>query len=132
MRHRVNPERSGGPRTSFARWSICTLIPPDPHREVLVLRSDARLLRPLEQLRLPIQAQREREHRSRALDAKAGLLNLYNDLLQLRISIGTATRFIRRFLGFRGAGAIPSAWKRVLAQGLELFRTWTLIGYHLG
>jgi predicted acylesterase/phospholipase RssA len=87
--------------------------------------------RPLEQLRLPIQAERERENRSLSLDAKAGLLNLYNDLLRLRISIGTATRFIRRFLGIRGAGALPTKPRRAAALVLELFHTWTLIGYHL-
>ncbi|MGH7515058.1 MAG: patatin-like phospholipase family protein [Gemmatimonadales bacterium] len=87
--------------------------------------------KPLEQLRLPIQADVERENRDRLLNAKAGLLNLYNDLLQLRVSVGTATRFIRRGLGLRAAGAEPRWWKRYLMWIVEGFRTWTLLGLHL-
>jgi predicted acylesterase/phospholipase RssA len=87
--------------------------------------------KPLEQLRLPIQAEQERENRDRLLNAKAGLLNLYNDLLQLRVSVGTATRFIRRALGLRAAGAEPKRWKRYLMWIIEGFRTWTLLGFHL-
>jgi hypothetical protein len=87
--------------------------------------------RPLEQLRLPMHAKTERESRGTSLDSKAGLLNLYNDLLRLRISIGTATRFIRRYLGLAAAGAEPNPLKRWLARLLELFRTWVLVGYNL-
>jgi predicted acylesterase/phospholipase RssA len=87
--------------------------------------------KPLEQVRLPIHAVNERDQRAKALRAKAGLLNLYNDLLRLRLSIGTTTKFIRRGLGIQAAGAEPTALRRTLARLLESFRLWGLIGFHL-
>jgi predicted acylesterase/phospholipase RssA len=88
--------------------------------------------RPLEQLRLPIQAEQERIDRAGSFTSRAGILNLYNDLLRLRISIATATRFVRRYLGFAAAGAEPNVVLRWLVRALELFRTWVLAGTHLG
>lgn len=87
--------------------------------------------RPLEQVRLPIHSSAEREQRGLHLQSRAGMINLYNDLLRVRVSIATATRFIRRYLGFRSVGAEPRLLRRWTWLGLELLRGWALLGYHL-
>ena len=87
--------------------------------------------RPLEQVRLPIHAEKERRKRGEHLQSRAGILNLYNDLLRLRISIATATRFIRRYLGWNAVGAETAWYRRWFARLLELLRAWVLVGYHL-
>src|SRR3954469_3377852 len=72
--------------------------------------------RPLEPLRLPIQQQIERDGRLEAVRSRAGMINLYNKLLDMRMSIGTLARAIRVVLGFLAAGEIRprGAWRAVV------------------
>src|SRR5438876_1196377 len=69
--------------------------------------------RPLEPLQLPIHHERERAGRLEALMSRAGMINLYNELLDLRTSIGTVARGVRVLLGFMAAGAIRARAARI-------------------
>jgi predicted acylesterase/phospholipase RssA len=83
--------------------------------------------KPLKPLRLPAHAEEERAGRDMALRSRAGLINLYNELLLLRIPIGTISRAVRRMLGIKGAAeAAPEAYRTIFA--LEFFRLWALLG----
>ncbi len=87
--------------------------------------------KPLVPLMLPIHDALERDGREREVLARQGLINLLNDLLGTRVSIATLTRFIRRALGVKAAGELPSRTGRLLTSGFELLRTWALIGVNL-
>lgn len=67
---------------------------------------------PLTPLELPIHFDREREGRRVANEAKSGLVSLINDLLDIRLSVGTATRIARKILGRIAAAEQPEALKR--------------------
>lgn len=87
--------------------------------------------RPLAPIELPIHQQPERRHRLEALQSRAGLINLYNMLLSLDVTVGTATRAVRRLLGVNAAGAIPVWWRRWMVRAIEGFRLWMLVGENL-
>jgi len=88
--------------------------------------------RPLEPLQLPIQKERERRGRLEALMSRAGMINFYNQLLDVRTSIGALTRVVRVVLGLRAAGeARPPVGRRVAAAA-QLFMGWLLLGANLG
>ncbi|HEX9630833.1 MAG TPA: patatin-like phospholipase family protein [Gemmatimonadales bacterium] len=104
-----------------------------PGRMASALRPDTFQVdtqRPLTPIELPIHQQAERDDRLDALQSRAGLINLYNTLLTLRITMGTATRAIRRWLGIRAAGGVEG-WRRPLTYAIEGFRMWTLVGQNL-
>lgn len=67
---------------------------------------------PLTPLDLPIHFDKEREAREVANEAKAGIVGLLNDLLDIRLSVGTATRMARKILGRIAAAEFPGAWSR--------------------
>lgn len=86
---------------------------------------------PLEATRLPIHASQERRDRDRELDAQAGLINLINELLQVRLSVATFARLVRRWLGIRAAREIPDRARRWLISAFESTQLWELIGANL-
>ncbi|MGH7498109.1 MAG: patatin-like phospholipase family protein [Gemmatimonadales bacterium] len=96
---------------------------PDP------LQLNAR--RPLEPLLLPIHHSWERKGRQDSLQSRAGLINLYNQLLELRMPWSTITRAIRRGLGIEAAPELRPHWKSILATVGEIGRAWILLGFHL-
>lgn len=87
--------------------------------------------KPLEPLKLPIHSKEERKGREKEVLAHQGLINLYNDLLGVRISFATITRFIRRYLGWQAAGELRTRTARVLAKAFELGRIWSLTAVNL-
>jgi predicted acylesterase/phospholipase RssA len=87
--------------------------------------------RPLAPLRLPIHHEFEWKHRLEAVKARAGLLNLYNELLDLRMTVGTMARAVRRFLGLRMAAEGERLWQRLLLRVIEGFQLWQLLGENL-
>ena len=87
--------------------------------------------RPLKPLELPTHAEEERRGRQAALRSRSGLINLYNEILRLRLSIGTLTRAVRRVLGVSAAVEIRSPLRRALVVTSELSRTWSLAGLNL-
>jgi predicted acylesterase/phospholipase RssA len=87
--------------------------------------------RPLRPLDLPIHSQAERDERRAALRAKAGLITLYNELLDLRLPIGTIAQGVRLWLGFQATGNIRRRGTRTLARAMEIARAWLLAGANL-
>ncbi len=87
--------------------------------------------RPLAPVSLPIHHAQERAHRAEAVNTRAGLINLLNTLLRLRITFGTLARGIRRGLGWRAAAEVRSPSARALARVIEVVRTINLVGSHL-
>ena len=73
---------------------------------------------PLEPLESPLHFRKEREDRERANEAKAGLIELINDLFKLRLPFHTITIMVRRILGRVEAREKPTWWRRYK----ELFR----------
>lgn len=86
---------------------------------------------PLEPLRTPRFDPRERTDREQALEAESGLARLYNDLLKLNLLFGTVVRLIRRVLGLKAAGALPSRPLRWYHRLLEALKIWLLLGGEL-
>lgn len=86
--------------------------------------------RPLEPLELPIHHLAERGERERSLQARTGLINLYNQLLRVRLPIGSLTRAVRRWLGWMATAEKRPGIKLVARVG-ELVRAWYLIGANL-
>jgi predicted acylesterase/phospholipase RssA len=83
--------------------------------------------KPVKTLRLPVHAELERGWRDDSLASRAGLINFYNELLLLRVSVGTITRAIRRVLGVIAAReSVPKFWLAALT--MEVFRLWMLVG----
>jgi predicted acylesterase/phospholipase RssA len=74
---------------------------------------------PLQPLELPIHFDDERAAREVANEAKAGLVGVFNDLLGIRVSIGTATRIARKILGWTASAEVPNAWKRLWSRVLN-------------
>lgn len=93
------------------------------------LQLNARI--PLKPLELPIHHKSERTGRNNSLQARAGLINLYNHLLELRMSWGAITRFVRRGLGIAAAPELRPSWKGKLAVVGESVRAWILLGSNL-
>jgi len=87
--------------------------------------------RPLEPLQLPIHHERERAGRLEALMSRAGMINLYNELLDLRTSIGTLARGVRVLLGFMAAGEIRRRAARIAAILGQILQGWLLLGVNL-
>jgi predicted acylesterase/phospholipase RssA len=67
---------------------------------------------PLKPLELPIHFASERDAREVANEAKAGWVHLLNDFFSLRITIATATRITRKFLGIAEAAENPNRFFR--------------------
>lgn len=86
---------------------------------------------PLQPLRTPRFAGKERDERERMLQSRSGMAKLYNDLLRVDIPLGVLTRAVRRWLGFQAAGDIANPWIRRAVKALEVFRIWLLIGTQL-
>jgi predicted acylesterase/phospholipase RssA len=93
------------------------------------LQLNARI--PLKPLELPIHHKWERIGRQDSLQSRAGLINLYNQLLELRMSWGTITQAVRRGLGIEAAPELRPNWKGVLAVIGESVRAWILLGFNL-
>ena len=87
--------------------------------------------RPLEAIQLPIHHEKERDARQAAVQARAGLINLYNHLLDLRLSVGTLTRAVRRYLGIQASAEMRPASKHYAAVFVEGARSWLLVGFNL-
>jgi len=87
--------------------------------------------RPLETLQLPVHHERERAGRRRAVASRAGLINLYNTLLNVRITVGTIARGVRCWLGIQGAKEIRNRVQRAGVLTAEWFRVWILVGTNL-
>ena len=87
--------------------------------------------RPLEPLRLPIQQQVERDGRLEAVRSRAGMINLYNQLLEMRMSIGTFAKAVRIALGFWAAGEIrpTGAWRATVIN--QCVQGWLVLGSNL-
>ena len=71
---------------------------------------------PLKPVELPIHFDRERQAREAANESKAGVVSLLNELLAIPLTIATATRIIRRFLGLAEANDRPSRARRFAAK----------------
>lgn len=71
---------------------------------------------PLKPLELPIHFDRERQARESANESKAGVVSLLNDLFAIPLTVATATRIIRRFLGIAEANDLPRRLQRLVAK----------------
>jgi predicted acylesterase/phospholipase RssA len=96
--------------------------------------------KPLEVLRLSTQFAEERKARSLGSRSRRGLVNLYNRLLGVPISVGTITRAIRRFLGltaaknsstWRSGSPLRAKLRQMSAQFPQLVLLWKLLGWNL-
>jgi predicted acylesterase/phospholipase RssA len=87
--------------------------------------------RPLQPLQLPIQQNIERRGRLDALRSRAGMINLYNKLLDMRLSIGSLTRAVRVFLGFMEAGETRDTRRRVVQAANQCLEAWLVLGSNL-
>ncbi len=87
--------------------------------------------RPLEPLKLPIHATKERDYRDTFMHSRSGLMNVYNQMLRLRIPASTITRVIRRILGIIAAGEIRNPRRRCIAVTSERLRLLDLMGNSL-
>src|SRR6266478_3500470 len=87
--------------------------------------------RALEPLRLPIQQQVERDGRLESVRSRAGMINLYNKLLDTRMSIGTLARGVRIVLGFLASGEIRSrgVWRAAVID--QCIQGWLVLGSNL-
>jgi predicted acylesterase/phospholipase RssA len=86
--------------------------------------------RPLKPLELPIHLPDERKSRAAASRSKAGLIRLFNDILSIDLTVGAATRVIRRILAFRQAEELP---RPAPARDTIVFNSvflWLLLGRH--
>lgn len=109
----------------------CRAFPADLLHTLRPDTSQIDVQRPLEPLRLPIHHQLEWDGRLGQVRAGAGFLNLYNELLDVRLSIGTITRVVRRALGIKSVGEAKSRTVRWVSGAAEWFRTWALLGRNL-
>jgi predicted acylesterase/phospholipase RssA len=74
----------------------------------------------------------ERTQREEQIGSRAGLTELYNDILNVPFSIGTVTRVVRGYLGLRAASDLSTrGLRRLIAQTLESLRLFLLVGLHL-
>jgi predicted acylesterase/phospholipase RssA len=87
--------------------------------------------KPLKPLELPIHEQLERRGRAKEVHARQGLINLFNELLSVRLSFAAITRFVRGGLGLKASGEVRSSPTRWLAMGFEILRAWSLLGVNL-
>ena len=71
---------------------------------------------PLRPLESPLAFDDERKLRQNANDAKAGLVNLINDVFRIRLTISAATVMVRRVLGWIEAGEKPGLFARLWAH----------------
>jgi predicted acylesterase/phospholipase RssA len=71
---------------------------------------------PLKPLELPIHFGSERDAREIANESKAGWVHLLNDFFHLRITIATATRIARKFLGIIESAERPNRFFRFGAR----------------
>lgn len=71
---------------------------------------------PLAPLESPLHFKEEREMREKANESKAGLIDVFNAIFGIRLSIATMTRLIRRVLGIIEAGEKPKWHRRVWAK----------------
>ena len=88
-------------------------------------------LDPLQPLRTSSFSKDERDERERLLRVRSGLVRLYNHLLGIHLPVGTITRIVRRWLGFKAAAEISGKLSRLGVRLLELFRIWLLVGAQL-
>jgi predicted acylesterase/phospholipase RssA len=86
---------------------------------------------PLKPLELPIHAKGEVAARGVFLQSRAGLLTLYNEVLEVRLGIGTLVRALRQWLGLQASGEIRKPRARHVVWIAEVLRTWLLAGSNL-
>ena len=80
---------------------------------------------PLEPLRLASQTPLERRHREEGVGSSVQLINLLNEIIDLPVSLGDATRVTRAYLGFKAAGEAPTPWMRHIRESAALWQlTW--------
>ena len=79
----------------------------------------------------PLNSDKERRSQIRLVSARAGLVKLYNELLDLPLSIGTLTRIARHVLGIVSAPEVRGFGRRILAYIAEILPLWLLIGQKL-
>src|SRR6266545_1205200 len=80
---------------------------------------------------LPDPFQVEAQRRLEAVRSRAGMINLYNQLLDMRMSIGTFARAVRVLLGFQAAGEIRArgAWCAMVID--QCIQGWVVLGSNL-
>ncbi|HEX9895403.1 MAG TPA: patatin-like phospholipase family protein, partial [Gemmatimonadales bacterium] len=105
----------------------CLSAPGELARAMLPDTLQVEAQQPLRPLELPIHERKERDGRQKELHARQGFINLFNDLLGLKVSFGTLTRLFRRMLGWQAAAEIRSTAGRLAARSFELARVWALI-----
>lgn len=120
QRERVKRLRSFIAECQDAPQRLIDSLLPDPYQTTAHAP-----LRPVNHNFLP---DTERQHLRKSLLRKTGVIRLYNDILQLNISIGLITRFVRTYLGCKAAGDIRSPWRRQIAIAAEVSNSWLLLG----
>ncbi|MGD8278964.1 MAG: patatin-like phospholipase family protein, partial [Gemmatimonadota bacterium] len=87
--------------------------------------------RPLQSLDAPTRSASEHKHRQRAIKARSGLIDIYNRVLRMRVSVGLLARSVRIALGIRAAGAIWTGLGKAIALMLEVADGWILLWRNL-
>ncbi len=86
---------------------------------------------PLKPTELPIHYQKERAERTRAVNARFGMIRLLNGLLGVRLQLKSATHIVRLVLELRRLGECQNLLKRIWLKCFELLRLWLLSGTKL-
>lgn len=86
---------------------------------------------PLHPLQQPRFSPEERRDRAEFVSRRSGLARLYNDLLELPLTIGTLTRITRRVLGYIAADDLDLKRHRYIARCVQGVRLWVLLGLNL-
>ena len=87
---------------------------------------------PFQSVQSPLFLESERTRRDEALANRAGLVRLYNALLDLRLTFGTLTRAVRRFLGIKAADEVRNPLTSFGVKLTEFLRLWVIAGANLG
>jgi predicted acylesterase/phospholipase RssA len=86
---------------------------------------------PLQPLQQPRLSQRERAERRAFVVTRSGLARLYNDVLNVPLTISTLTKIARRVLGLVATDDIAFGPRRWAVRIVELMRLWILLGANL-
>jgi predicted acylesterase/phospholipase RssA len=94
-------------------------LPPDPY--------EVEAQHPLRSLEQPSHLRQEREKRDEALTSRAGIINLLNDVLGIRLTIGKATRLVRASLGYTAAADHERLAVRIARRVWPVVQMWWLL-----
>lgn len=86
---------------------------------------------PLVPTDLPIHKPDERGHRRSAATARKGLIDFINDLLDIRVSMGSMARLARAWLGIKALPEVRPWWKRAIAGIRESWRITKVLAVNL-